>query len=101
VTAVIGGTGGEASPTPTATNTPEPPAATPVPPTETPVPATAVPVPASPTPIGNVGSGIGMPRSGAGTGDGLAELLTLLLLAALGLIGGGLFVLRRTRPARH
>jgi len=69
-----------------------------VPPTEP--PATAVPVPASPTPIGNVGSGIGMPRSGAGTSDGLAELLTLLL-AALGLIGGGLLVLRRTRPARR
>jgi hypothetical protein len=41
-----------------------------------------------------------MPRSGAGTGDGLAELLTLLL-AALGLIGGGLLVLRRARPARR
>jgi len=96
MTAVIG----EASPTPTATMTPVPPTATPVPPTEPPATATAVPVPASPTPMGNVGSGIGMPRSGAGTGDGLTGLLTLLL-AALGLIGGGLLVLRRTRPARR
>ena len=64
------------------------------------VAVTAVPVPASPTPMGNVGSGIGMPRSGAGASNGLAELLTLLL-AALGLIGGGLLVLRRTRPARR
>jgi uncharacterized repeat protein (TIGR01451 family) len=100
VTAVIGGAGGEASPTPTATNTPEPPTALPASPTATPVPATAVPVPATATPIGNVGSGIGMPRSGAGTGDGLAGWL-VLLLAALGLIGGGLLVLRRARPARR
>jgi hypothetical protein len=41
-----------------------------------------------------------MPRSGAGAGDALGGWLALLL-GALGLIGGGLLVLRRTRPARR